>query len=54
VIYGIVLQRLGTVRELASRNVSRLQAEGMLRIEGRTRPSRTQGAGSRTIVSSVT
>jgi CRP-like cAMP-binding protein len=27
---------LGTVRELVSRNLSRLQAEGLLEIEGRT------------------
>lgn len=28
--------QIGTVRELVSRNLSRLQAEGMIRIEGRT------------------
>jgi CRP/FNR family transcriptional regulator len=27
---------IGTVRELVSRNLSRLQAEGMLQIDGRT------------------
>jgi hypothetical protein len=28
--------QIGTVRELVSRNLSRLQAEGMLKIDGRT------------------
>jgi CRP/FNR family transcriptional regulator len=28
--------QVGTVRELVSRNLSRLQAEGMLKIDGRT------------------
>ena len=28
--------RIGTVRELVSRNLSRLQAEGILRLEGHT------------------
>ena len=28
--------QIGTVRELVSRNLSRLQSEGMLKIEGRT------------------
>lgn len=28
--------QIGTVRELVSRNLSRLQAEGMLKINGRT------------------
>jgi len=28
--------QIGTVRELISRNLSRFQAEGMLKIEGRT------------------
>jgi Crp-like helix-turn-helix protein len=28
--------QIGTVRELVSRNLSRFQAEGMLKIEGRT------------------
>lgn len=28
--------QIGTVRELVSRNLSRFQAEGMLRIEGRS------------------
>jgi CRP/FNR family transcriptional regulator len=27
---------IGTVRELVSRNLSRLQAEGLIRMEGRT------------------
>jgi CRP/FNR family transcriptional regulator len=28
--------QIGTVRELVSRNLSRLQAEGMLKIDGRS------------------
>jgi CRP-like cAMP-binding protein len=31
-----VASQIGTVRELVSRNLSRFQAEGMLRIEGRS------------------
>ena len=34
--YGEIAAQIGTVRELVSRNLSRLQAEGMIAIEGRS------------------
>ena len=32
---GIGVEQIGTVRELVSRNLSRLQADGLLKIDGR-------------------
>jgi hypothetical protein len=46
--------QIGTVRELVSRNLSRLQAEGMLKIDGRTVTiSKFESFGSRNRLSRV-
>jgi len=35
-IFSSLSEQIGTVRELVSRNLSRLRAEGLIQMEGRT------------------
>ena len=36
IVVAVIAAQIGTVRELVSRNLSRLQSEGILKIDGRT------------------